>query len=186
MTEQKLRQAAIELFIEHGYEGTSIAKIVQKVGIRKSSFYAHFKSKGELFLAVYRDAVTKESERIIDIEKQLAEKDPVMQLHEIYINLSDPQKGGMETHFLHRMLFYPPVEFKSEMKVIFGEMEGQASQIIRRKIAQTAKNENDTENLLAVFYALIDGLAIESHLYTEEEYVKRQQAVWTVFRSNLT
>ncbi|KIL48566.1 TetR/AcrR family transcriptional regulator [Jeotgalibacillus campisalis] len=185
MTEQKLRKAAIELFIEHGYEGTSIAKIVQKVGIRKSSFYAHFKSKGELFLAVFKEAVGKESDRISEIEKQLAEKEPVMQLHEMFKNLSDPQNGGMETHFLHRMLFYPPTEFKREMKVIFGEMEGEASQIIRKKIAETAKNADDTENLLAVFYALIDGLSIETHLYTEAEYKKRLQAAWTVFRGNL-
>jgi len=50
--------AAMHYFWEHGYDSTSLDNLLLAMGIKKSSFYATFKSKEEVFsrcLALYRD-----------------------------------------------------------------------------------------------------------------------------------
>jgi len=50
--------AAMLYFWEHGYDNTSLDNLLVAMGIKKSSFYATFKSKEEVFsrcLALYRD-----------------------------------------------------------------------------------------------------------------------------------
>jgi TetR/AcrR family transcriptional repressor of nem operon len=50
--------AAMHYFWEHGYDNTSLDNLLISMGIKKSSFYATFKSKEEVFsrcLALYRD-----------------------------------------------------------------------------------------------------------------------------------
>lgn len=50
--------AAAELFVTHGYEGTSLRTIAAAAGIKAGSIYHHFASKETLFLAVLRDGMT--------------------------------------------------------------------------------------------------------------------------------
>lgn len=43
--------ASIQLFLENGYESTSIESIITKLGVAKGCFYHHFRSKQEVFEA---------------------------------------------------------------------------------------------------------------------------------------
>jgi AcrR family transcriptional regulator len=45
-------EVAAEMFIEHGYERTSMSMIAEQLGGSKATLYNYFKSKDELFLAV--------------------------------------------------------------------------------------------------------------------------------------
>ena len=47
-TRQQLLHAAGQLFAERGYELVGINEIIEKAGIAKATFYAHFKSKEKL------------------------------------------------------------------------------------------------------------------------------------------
>jgi AcrR family transcriptional regulator len=51
--------AAAELFVEHGYGGTSIRDIAQQVGLLPGSVYHHFPSKEDLFVAIHREGFRK-------------------------------------------------------------------------------------------------------------------------------
>jgi len=56
--ETKALTVAMNYFGEHGYHNTSLDNLLLTMGIKKSSFYATFKSKEEIFsrsLALYRD-----------------------------------------------------------------------------------------------------------------------------------
>ncbi len=48
-TRQELLDAALELFAEQGYAGTSVKEIAEVVGIRDSAIYRHFQGKREIF-----------------------------------------------------------------------------------------------------------------------------------------
>lgn len=50
-TREKILKAAVALFHEFGYNGTSVQDIVVKANVPKGSFYNHFKSKEELAIA---------------------------------------------------------------------------------------------------------------------------------------
>lgn len=51
---QELVDTAAELFIQHGYENTSLQDILDKVGCSKGSFYHHFEAKMDLLAEIAR------------------------------------------------------------------------------------------------------------------------------------
>jgi AcrR family transcriptional regulator len=67
-TRQRLREAAIELVAAHGLMGLSVRTLCRAVGIRESSFYAHFDSKDtlldELLVLAGADAPLRVAERL--------------------------------------------------------------------------------------------------------------------------
>lgn len=70
-------QAAEELFLENGYEDTTVDDILQRTGLSKGGFYHHFKSKNEVFIAII-DRITDQSvqsiEEIAEMEGANAEQ----------------------------------------------------------------------------------------------------------------
>jgi len=51
-TRNRMMQAALECFSNHGYEITSVAEICSAAGVSKGAFYHHFPSKQAIFLAL--------------------------------------------------------------------------------------------------------------------------------------
>jgi AcrR family transcriptional regulator len=51
-TAESIRQAAVDLFFEHGYEATSLRAIAGKVGIQVGSLYNHLTSKESLLYSI--------------------------------------------------------------------------------------------------------------------------------------
>jgi AcrR family transcriptional regulator len=54
---EDVRRAALELFLVHGYEGTTIDSIARAAGTTKASLYARFDTKESLFISVVRWAI---------------------------------------------------------------------------------------------------------------------------------
>lgn len=57
-TKDKILEAALPLFIDHGYHGCSIKLIVEKSGVSTGSVYHHFSNKEDIIKELY--AITKE------------------------------------------------------------------------------------------------------------------------------
>ncbi len=55
----KLKEAALALFGEKGYEGTSIGDIARRANLAVGGFYQHFRSKRQLLLALMDDLLEK-------------------------------------------------------------------------------------------------------------------------------
>lgn len=60
-----LAEAACELFLEQGYESTSIADVAQRAGVSRSSFFNYFDSKASLLWAGF-------DERLVALDAALA------------------------------------------------------------------------------------------------------------------
>jgi len=54
-TRARIQQIAVELFTEHGYEGTSLREIAERLGVTKAALYYHFKSKEDIILSLVED-----------------------------------------------------------------------------------------------------------------------------------
>ena len=66
-TVQLIKTVAYRLFMEKGYEHTSIQDIIDHLGgLSKGAIYHHFKSKEDLLVAV-TDAMTSESNRMLTV-----------------------------------------------------------------------------------------------------------------------
>ena len=44
----RLRQAALELYGEHGFDQTTVAQIAERAGLTERTFYRHFADKREI------------------------------------------------------------------------------------------------------------------------------------------
>ncbi len=69
----ELMNAAEKLFYEKGYEKTSIAKIIDSVGVAKGTFYHYFKSKSDLLNQIIEREAGVSKQRLEEIvnEKKL-------------------------------------------------------------------------------------------------------------------
>ena len=63
----RLRSAAVETFLEHGYEGTTMETVAQAAGITKTTLYSRYPDKRALFLAVSAWALNR-----LECEEQAA------------------------------------------------------------------------------------------------------------------
>jgi AcrR family transcriptional regulator len=79
-TRERIREAALELFGEKGYDGTSMNELAERVGIAKPSLYNYYRSKEDLLLDLVEEGGRQwlahcmaPFERAASLERQLAE-----------------------------------------------------------------------------------------------------------------
>lgn len=56
----RVLDAAVELFAERGYDGTSVSQVITRAGVAKGGFYHHFASKDALLYEVYGDLISRQ------------------------------------------------------------------------------------------------------------------------------
>jgi AcrR family transcriptional regulator len=60
----RLEAAMVEAVARHGYAGTTLRELVRLAGVSKTTFYEHFESKQECFLATFDEIITQVTERV--------------------------------------------------------------------------------------------------------------------------
>ncbi|HUK76594.1 MAG TPA: helix-turn-helix domain-containing protein [Thermoleophilia bacterium] len=69
-TRQRILDAALDLFIEQGYEKTSLREVAERVGVTKAALYYHFASKDEIFRTLMRPLLDLQNQTMALLEKQ--------------------------------------------------------------------------------------------------------------------
>jgi len=52
-TRERILDVALDLFIEQGFDGTSLRQIAERLGVTKAALYYHFESKDDILLALH-------------------------------------------------------------------------------------------------------------------------------------
>lgn len=60
----RVLDAAVDLFAQQGYDGTSVAQVIERASLTKGGFYHHFASKEALLYEVYGDLISGQLERM--------------------------------------------------------------------------------------------------------------------------
>lgn len=55
----KIIEAAIEVFAEKGYAGSSTSEIAQKAGVAEGTIFRHYKTKKDLLLSIVSPMMSK-------------------------------------------------------------------------------------------------------------------------------
>lgn len=78
---QQILQGAIQVFLENGYEGTSMDRVAAAAGVSKNTIYSHFQDKKGLFVSLI-EQVTGERFQIVFGSVSLS-GDPAIVLRQI-------------------------------------------------------------------------------------------------------
>jgi AcrR family transcriptional regulator len=52
-TRERVLDAALDLFVTQGYDGTSLRQLAEQLGVTKAALYYHFESKADILLALH-------------------------------------------------------------------------------------------------------------------------------------
>jgi AcrR family transcriptional regulator len=67
---QRVLDAAVDLFAQQGYDGTSVTQVITRAGVAKGGFYHHFVSKEALLYEVYGDLISRQLAAADEIIRQ--------------------------------------------------------------------------------------------------------------------
>src|SRR6185369_14993893 len=56
-TRSRIQRIALELFIEQGYEQTSLREIAERLGVTKAALYYHFRTKDDIVDSLVQDRI---------------------------------------------------------------------------------------------------------------------------------
>ena len=69
-TRERILEVAIDLFIEEGYEKTSLREIAERVGVTKPALYYHFENKEAIFRTLLQPILEMQHEVLVLLEEQ--------------------------------------------------------------------------------------------------------------------
>lgn len=167
-TRDKIKNVALMLFANEGYDATSMDKIATGVGIKKSSLYAFIKSKESLFWDIYVELESQYLEylqQLFNNSEAMAPAERLFYLFKQYLlfyHTATTEEGKSASVFWIRVMFFPPAVFKEQLLVRALKHEQELGvkylQIINEGIVQGTIKKENPEDILLSFYSLRQGL----------------------------
>lgn len=93
--EQRILDAALKLFVEKGFHGTSTAEIAKTAGVATGTLFHYFKTKEELINRLYlciKESMINEINGHYDDKKTLKENLRELWLRYVYFGINGPYK----------------------------------------------------------------------------------------------
>ncbi|WKA59993.1 TetR/AcrR family transcriptional regulator [Planococcus shenhongbingii] len=183
MTQQQLKEAALNRFAEHGYDGTSMAHIAEDIGIKKQSIYTYFKGKDELFLQVFNEVMENEITTVVGFIEQNKTRSIESFLYDFLIHHKERYEQNADTKFWLRISFFPPAHLYDEvMKNVYAYLDKMEE--LLEPIMEKAADEKqlstkiDVQRATAAFLGVLDGIFVEMLYGGPERLNKRLDASW--------
>lgn len=148
----EILEAAERIFVEHGYEGATIRKIADEVGLSSTALYMHFADKGEILLQICRDAF----DMLLASVRELAALDapPEVRLRrmiEAYIDFGFAQPNAYRLIYLTR-----PLEARDGAQSAAQELGGElfaAFEEVVRETVEAGRTSGDASTTAQAIWA---------------------------------
>lgn len=179
MTKNKLKEVAMRLFGEKGYEGTALSEIAKEVGVKTPAIYAFFENKEDLFMTVFREAMLSYNTYI----QELSEAPQVLSAKESLRGILSRQyefyqKSPDASKIVLRYVVFPPAFLKDTIQDAFLQSDRMLTQIIEqlinKGIAEGVIRDQSVEQLVDAFLNLMDGLSMQYFYYTSKGIYERK------------
>lgn len=179
-TRQLILDVSQELFLEKGYDNTSIQDIVDGLGgLTKGVIYHHFKSKDDIFYTIMEKLSTENNDK--DFYGQWEGANGLEKLKNMMVNsLSDYKK--MAIAYSARVILKSPrvigEQYLENLKVVVPVIEKYIEEGI-----EDGSIKNNYPKELAETFCLLFNMWIGLHLtsYSKEEYINKFQFIKELF-----
>lgn len=161
-TYEELVVAAERLFTERGFHATSVDEIAFEAGYTKGAVYSNFRSKEDLFFAVYErraDGGVAEAERV------LGEHGPAAGLEMLAsdaVNRRGREDGWLAVYFE----FWAHVVRRPELRERFAKIHGRAAEPMTAAVERLVEERGiemsvDARGFNVAMIAMVSGLSLE-------------------------
>lgn len=150
--------AAERIFVEHGYDGATIRKIADEVGLSSTALYMHFSDKGEILQEICRQAF----ELMLGATREItqAHASPEERLRAIldsYVNFGFSNPNAYRLIYLTR-----PIEARdgaeSAAQQLGPELFGTIVSVLQDVAAEGRLRSGDPQQAATVFWAGVHGI----------------------------
>ncbi|MCJ8012822.1 TetR/AcrR family transcriptional regulator [Paenibacillus sp. KQZ6P-2] len=180
-----LLDTALTHFAQEGYEGASLQKIAEAVGIKKPSIYAHFKGKDDLFLSTLKNALKEEKRRITRYIVSRREQPLENRLSGLLEFLQEEYTRSSESKFVLRMAFFPPSSLYDEVMAMINpfldSMEKRVVQLMEQAKAEGSLQIEESVDAAVAYMTLADGVLVEMVYGGLPGAQRRLKASWPIY-----
>ena len=179
MTAKRIKMVAFQLFSQKGYEGTALSEIAEKVGIKKPSIYAHYKSKEALFLSVVDDM----TDSYVNLWDEVLLQNRELGIEKQLYTLMEETLRYFTQDSLHialwiRVWMFPPADLKEKllqhMKDLHMRLEDDVTAMIQTGIAQGDVRCGQAKDMAFAYLSLIDGYLMRVICYGPEDTLRKR------------
>jgi len=107
----EILQAAERIFVAEGYQGATIRKIADEVGVSSTALYMHFRDKDEILLEICDGAI----EKLLNINTEIAAR-PIDAVSRVRLMLDAYIDFGLGNPNAYQLVFCGPAGLLSEEK----------------------------------------------------------------------
>jgi AcrR family transcriptional regulator len=187
LTRTRLMRAASKVFSRKGMQGASIDEVAAEAGYTKGAFYANFRSKEELFLAMLDERF---GERLGEVERAFAsDESPPEQARHAAAQFAgsiraDPDHDRLFLEFASYALQNPG--FREELVAHFGTLRTRMGEIYERRMESYGIDPPvPVERIVRMVIAMADGWALWSLLEPESADDELFESMMEIFTTGI-
>ena len=164
-TRARLLNAAEEVFVRDGYESAQLDEIAAIADRSKGAVYTHFKSKEDLFLALFENRTRMYIDRVVtSLQKCTNRKQSLAAFREFYVGLVQDRIWPILTlEFKLYALRHP--ESKERFRKVFEMSKSTTDNAFYEQLfgKLTRASKDDIDLSLIALGPIMSGLILESH-----------------------
>lgn len=171
--------AAERIFVEHGYEGATIRKIADAVGLSSTALYMHFREKDEILVEICRSAFSRLIEANAAISSQnVTPEARLMAMLRAYLDFAFDNPDAYRLVYLTR-----PAEARGGAEATASELGTQLYRGFEQEVGRVAASrqlDDDPRVIAQVLWASIHGLASLMITKPYFEWADRERLISTL------
>lgn len=179
MTKDKILEAALVLYAEHGYKGTTMKKIADVVGIKPASLYFFFENKDQLLQIVFQNILEKHQNEIQKILTSTKNSSFLESIQQLIIGLAQYHRNDVVGTKSYIQLITSDIEsFKSDFSSYTVNFIDLLLAYFEQPLKKTypAATTEVARNFFEQIVLIADGMFWSTIVYSNEAFEQRIQA----------
>ncbi|MDR1167094.1 MAG: TetR/AcrR family transcriptional regulator [Deltaproteobacteria bacterium] len=176
-----IQLSALDLFARDSYEGVSMSRVAKGSGVKKSTIYAHFTGKENLYLSLLGPCQSREESFARDL---------LARPGDVWSNLYEYLKSFIarfelnppHLKFIVRSRYAPPEPFQAEVREITQKHYQRMEKAVVAALERTPLDDWSPRDLAKAFMGVADSLW-GCLLSDRDEAPSRFKSLWRLFRA---